>query len=531
MKLKYTFIALISAVLGLVSCDKFLDVMPDNRTELDTREKIQSLLVSAYPVTDYLLMTEFSSDNVDDFGTENPNTDKFIDQVYAWDDVTNSDNEDPEHIWESCYSAIAAANQAIEAIQKMTAGNETQSFDVEMAEALLCRAYGHFVLANIFCHAYTREKGAEKLGLTYMSMPEQGLNPKYERESLADFYAKIDADLRAALPYVGDSYYKVPKYHFNQKAAYAFATRFYLFYEQWDEAIKYANLCLGSSPATMLRDWRDQAKMTQDFEVITNHYIDASLPANLMLMTAYSKMGLCFTGPYSVYSKYASGNYLATNETGIALATLLGRTNQSFFAVPMKIYSATNHDKTTFWKLPYLFEYTDPVAGIGYYRTVYPSFTADQVLLERAEAKLLRASAGDFDSAVADMNIWLSNISKSDWNLTAEDIYNLMKDVDYSTALSSTVKKKLNATFLQNPSDLQENLIHFCLLLKRVDGYALGQRWFDVKRYGIEIQRRVMGSDGNPLVAGDILKLDDERRAIQIPRKVVDAGYTPNPRN
>lgn len=527
MKLKYTFTAFIAAVAGLVSCDKFLDVMPDNRTELDTQEKVRSLLVSAYPVTDYMLLTEFSSDNVDDFGMDNPNTDAFIDQVYAWEDVTNSDNEDPESLWGSSYEAIASANQAIEAIEEV-AGEDAVGYEAEMAEALLCRAYSHFVLVNVFSHAYSSKTADEKLGVTYMSAPEQGLDPKYERESVAEIYAKIDNDLKRALPLVSDNYYTVPKYHFNQKAAYAFATRFYLFYEQPEEAIKYADACLGSAPATMLRDWRAQAGMTQDFEVITNHFIDATLAANLLLMTAYSKMGLCFTGPYSTYSKYAAGNYLATTETGIALASLLGRSNNSFYAVPMKIYSGANHDKTTFWKLPYLFEYTDPVAGIGYYRTVYPAFTADQVLLERAEAKILTRS---YDSAVTDMNMWLSNISRSDWNLTAEEINDLLKDIDYSQPLAPTVKKKLNAPFLENPTELQENLLHFCLLLKRVDAYAQGLRWFDIKRYGIEIQRRVMGADGNPLSAGDILSADDERRAIQVPRKVVDAGYTPNPRN
>lgn len=75
MKNKYSIIAIAAVAFSLVSCDKFLDVMPDNRTELDTQEKIRSLLVSAYPETDYLLVSEFSSDNVDDFGPENPNTD------------------------------------------------------------------------------------------------------------------------------------------------------------------------------------------------------------------------------------------------------------------------------------------------------------------------------------------------------------------------------------------------------------------------------------------------------------------------
>ena len=170
MKNKYSIIAFAAVAFSLVSCDKFLDVMPDNRTELDTQEKIRSLLVSAYPETDYLLVSEFSSDNVDDFGPENPNTDPFIDEVYAWKDVTNTDNEDPENIWQSSYSAIAAANQAIEAITNMV-GPDAEGYEPEMAEALLCRAYSHFVLVNMFSQAYTEATADQKLGVTYMSAP------------------------------------------------------------------------------------------------------------------------------------------------------------------------------------------------------------------------------------------------------------------------------------------------------------------------------------------------------------------------
>jgi hypothetical protein len=39
-----------------------------------------------------------------------------------------------------------------------------------------------------------------------------------------------------------------------------------------------------------------------------------------------------------------------------------------------------------------------------------------------------------------------------------------------------------------------------------------------------------MGGDGNPVKITDWLKVDDPRRAIQIPQKVREAGYTPNPR-
>ena len=42
-------VVLLSAVAVLpLSCNKFLDEMPDNRTELDTPDKIAQILVSAY---------------------------------------------------------------------------------------------------------------------------------------------------------------------------------------------------------------------------------------------------------------------------------------------------------------------------------------------------------------------------------------------------------------------------------------------------------------------------------------------------
>lgn len=522
---KFRFITAIASIALLAaSCDEFLDVMPDNRTELDNKKKIQALITSAYPETDYMLLAEYSSDNVDDYGSENPNTDRFVDQVFAWEDITESDNEGPENLWGNSYIAIAAANQVIEAIEKL-GGAEAADMQAEMAEALLCRAYNHFILVNMFAHAYEEEYAAKDPGITYMLRPEQGLNPKYDRNSVADTYDLIEKDILAALPYVDESYYTVPKYHFNKKAAYAFAAKFFLYYNKWDESVTYADMCLGVQPSAQLRDWKAMAGMTQDREILTVHYIDAQLNSNLLLMTGYSKMGLTY-GPYSKYSKYSHGAYIANNEDGIALATLLGTNNSGFYHQEMKIYAAANLDKVIFWRIPYLFEYTDPVAQIGYNRTVYPAFTTDMVLLERAEANILRR---EYDSAVSDINIWLNNISKKTWNLTPESITEMMNGVEYSQWDKSTVKKQLNPGFeIGDNGSIQESLLQFVLLLKRVESMGFGFRWFDVKRYEIEIQRRVMAETGLPDKAGDILVVRDPRRALQIPVKVTDAGYEPN---
>ena len=44
--------------LILAACNDFLDELPDNRTELDTPDKINRLLVSAYPSRSFTRMCE-----------------------------------------------------------------------------------------------------------------------------------------------------------------------------------------------------------------------------------------------------------------------------------------------------------------------------------------------------------------------------------------------------------------------------------------------------------------------------------------
>ena len=67
MKINILYIAL-SGVLALASCSDFLDTLPDNRTEIDSADKMAKLLVSAYPTTTYIMLTEMSSDNAMDNG-------------------------------------------------------------------------------------------------------------------------------------------------------------------------------------------------------------------------------------------------------------------------------------------------------------------------------------------------------------------------------------------------------------------------------------------------------------------------------
>lgn len=534
MKIKNITLLTLSLAFALTSCNKWLDVMPDNRAELDTEEKIQKLLVSAYPENAYIMLTELSSDNVDEFKAS-PYSERVYSQMYKWEDITESDNEDPKSVWGALYGAITNANQALAAIDELE--QTSPLLDACRGEALLARAYHHFTLASVFCKAYNPATATKDLGIPYMHGPETELNPQYQRGNLADVYAAIEKDIEEGLPLVSDAFYSVPKYHFNEKAAYTFASRFYLNYGKWDKCIECASKALGSAPNEILRDYETLKAYPKDLKVVGPQYNSTAAKNNFLLQTAYSYLGIVF-GPYMVEARVSSGNMLMQTELlnlapwGEYAPSVGSYTYSNMYKLTPYVYVATGFDKTVFPRLNYLFEYTDPVAQIGYARTLYAAFTAEEALLNRAEAYIL---TGQYELALADMNLWTANTlnaSKCDRTvLTDESIKDWVAGLEYYTDEAPTPKKRLNPVLLTVEEGSQlEAYLHAILYIRRVEFYMMGMRWFDVKRYGIEITRRVLGTTLEVLETTDRLTKDDERRALQLPQDVITAGLEPNPR-
>ncbi|MDR2361412.1 MAG: RagB/SusD family nutrient uptake outer membrane protein [Prevotellaceae bacterium] len=524
MKKKYYILISFTAVaLANISCNDFLSELPDNRAEVNTPEKVRKLLVSAYPTNSYIMCTELSSDNVDFYGERNPNGTRFMEELYSWLDVTEVDNENPASIWSTCYSAIASANYALQAIEEL---GDTDNMRPSKGEALICRAYAHFILTNVFCQHYHPTLSETDLGIPYMEKPETELAPKYERPSVAYDYEKMAADIEAGLPLINDSQYDIPKYHFNRNAAYTFASRFYLYYQQWDKVIEYANVALGAAPQTMLRDNAFLGTLPQDYlGPVAQAYIRADEKANLLLITAYSELGLVF-GNYNVGSRYSHGNLIANTETIQSEGPWGVYTENTFYSGPWR-YSSTNMDKVLLPRMPYLFEYTDPVAGIGYRRTVYAALTVEEALLNRAEAYIMKKN---YAAALADMKLWVNNTVKTGANLVTEaKIESWVDSYNYYTPEKPTQKKTLEPPGFTIEAGKQEKFIHFLLYIRRHETIHMGMRWFDVKRYGITVTRRTI-ENGEITVTKNVLAPRDPRCAIQIPSDVIAAGFTPNPR-
>jgi hypothetical protein len=437
--------------------------------------------------------------------------------MWSWADVLeDTGNDSPEEFWTASYAAIAAANLALKAVDKF--GNP-ESLDPQVGEALVARAYNHFCLVNVFAKHYSKLTGDTDLGIPYVTEPENTVDVDLQRLSVAEVYELIEKDLLAGLPLIDDNAYVVPKYHFNIKAAYAFATRYYLYKGDWDNAIKYATLVLGDDPRAILRDWSAFPSLPSG-QPRAQHYARMEHKTNLLVSCP---VGSAYTlGNFASGKKFSHAPLISDNET--VRARMSWCPNGVSYYNPSSSYSGGRYTVTL--KLPYFFHYSDPIARIGLPYTQIVVYTAEEVLLARAEASIMKQ---EYENALRDMNLWITTTSSNGAILSRESVNDYYTaQVEY-TPEKPTPKKKLNP---ETPfaSTEQENFAQCIIQMRRVETIHEGQRWFDVKRYGIEIVRRELGDNGRDVTVLDELKVNDPRRAIQLPAAAINAGLLPNPR-
>ena len=562
MKLRYKILFIAVALIGLSSCKDFLDKVPDTRVYLVNLTQLKQLLVTGYTDTNYALVGELSSDNVIDNNSPSDDGvryhltsyDQFDEQVYAWQDVDLeiSDSDSPSGVWNGCYGAIAVANAVLERLDEfestgMIEGEPISSSDQALINALkgeahMIRAYHHFILAQVFCMPYRGESMSATLpGIPYSTEPEKELDPKYERGTLLETYQKIEADLLEGLKYITDEYYDVPKYHFNVASSNSFAARFYLIKREYDKVVEYATAAFkGNDPNTMLNDgwWQDDFYYISD---IGRYFTSIERPSNLQLFTSYSTWWRRFLGYRFTCNRDAKrGTIQGPGPSWKRCQYQNTKTKEKFAMMPCfngvcgsaggqeygAYFAGTSFEQ---------FEYTDKISGIGYCHEIRPEFTTEETLLMRAEANLF---LGNIDAAFEDLYIWnhehISDDESRNYNmieLTKEDILNFYgcyddpnrKDPGYNIVMKFNIDEVCPSDKYHMTDEIEpymQCVQHF----RRIQLVHMGNRWFDIKRFGFTIKHKMGISDIYTL---EVL---DPRYAIQIPNEVIGAGLEPNPR-
>ena len=487
------------SLLSLTGCDKYLDTIPDNRTDINTPEKISELLVHAYPTANYSAFCELMSDNVSDNFVGSPRS-LIYGKPYLWEDVLQLDTDSPQNYWAACYASIAAANQALESIRLL--GGDA-SLNPQKGEALVARAYSHFMLVNLFSKFYDETTATKDLGIPYVTEVEKVVIKQYDRKTVAFVYDMVEKDLLEGLPLLNNQAYKAPAYHFTTNAANAFASRFYLYKKNYDKVIEYANKVAGTGGfALNMRNWNTNYS-TKSFTEISFAYSQVTEKANLLL---------CETGSFWARF-YARQKYGLSGSTGgLGRALFFGPNPSSGDWA----YSVFGNDQGFY--LPKYNEYFVRVsanANIGNGYNMIPLFQTEEVLFNRAEALIYK---GDGAGALADLNTFLSLRVGTRNPTTGLFAYN-------PAAHTLTLAK--NNAFYGNANSAS-NLLLTVLNFRRIEFMHEGMRWFDLLRYKAPITHNVIASDGK--VTTVTLTADDKRKVLQIPQEVSLSGLTQNPR-
>lgn len=282
-------------------------------------------------------------------------------------------------------------------------------------------------------------------------------------------------------------------------------------------------MVLGTVPSKVLRTYDADFGTLSNPTNVGDAFIAAKSPANLLITPINSSWPYIY-GPYSMSQRYGQAKEICDNENLRA---------DGIWGTAANLVAANTiwnpQEKMPFPKLAMYFEYTDKVNGIGYRHAVIVPFTTNETLLCRAEAYIMKAQP-EYGKAVSDINDWLTSVcyvGKAPV-VTEDDINTFIKyrihTDSYRKRCTAYCKKELNP-IIQFVDEKQENLIHCILHLRRIETIHEGLRWYDIKRYGIEISHNREG------LSPDILTKNDLRRAFQLPQDVINAGLDANPRN
>ncbi|WP_405292093.1 RagB/SusD family nutrient uptake outer membrane protein [Algibacter sp. Ld11] len=498
--IKYNLIKTVAVFLMVSSCSDILDEAPDNRTTIDSAEKIGELLVGAYPDAAYVTFLEPMSDNAGDKG---PSAETGIDiattineRMFFWDDLNDTDSDTPTNYWNRAYKAIAQANQALVSIEELGGGSE---LDYLKGEALISRAYAHFMLVSIFSKAYNSSTASSDVGIPYISEPETVLLGEYDRGTVQEVYDKIRADIELGIPLVGDDY-NVAAYHFTKKAANAFASRFYLNTGEWQKVINHSTLALTGGGASVLRDWENDYRPATYSQQIANYTSSNFEPANLLLVSAASLYDRYhYAARYQLNSDKRDEIFPGSNGTGQPWSYSVFGSGDLYYNIP---------------KFQEYFKVTNQAAGTGEAYVAYVLLTTDEALLNRAEAY---AMLGQLDNAVADINMSYS-VKTRFYDAAFDELS--AQDVQDRFAVTDNT---LYTPFYSIPAESLA-FVNAVLTIKRTIFYNDGLRWFDIKRHNMVVEHEDIFGNINTLPKGD------NRRLLQIPEAAQSFGIPQNPR-
>ncbi|WP_343329656.1 RagB/SusD family nutrient uptake outer membrane protein [Polaribacter staleyi] len=225
--------------LSFISCDKYLDIEPVGQVIPKSVEEYRSFLTSAYSITkESKVLTTYRTDELalsaDALGVEQ------YEDLFIWNDV-NPSPLTSVFPYASLYNTIFYANHVINS-EATIEGNQSDKEQL-VGEAYALRAMQYFELINLYAKPYDKSTANTDAGVPITL--EYDAEKEFLVQTVEDVYALILSDLTMAESLINIQKQEVGyNYRFSMIAVKAFKSRVYLYQQEWQKAMDFANEAL-----------------------------------------------------------------------------------------------------------------------------------------------------------------------------------------------------------------------------------------------------------------------------------------------
>lgn len=271
----------------LTGCDSFTDIQPKGENLLQSVDDLEMLLNYEYSGESSLDMMTVVGDVYPQMQIMNAinHPQKTIESILlTWDEAAHrKEMRDlwlSDHNYTDFYKFIGRiANPILLNIDKAS-GKPDQRMQIK-AEALVMRAYFHYLLVNKFAAAYNPASAASTPGIPYLLETQDLLEPMSQL-SLKDTYEHILADLDAALKLNALPEAAPNQMRFGLPMAYAVKAMTLLNMQRYDEAAAAATECLRLHPKVAdYNEYITEERLTIFIKVLTMHRPFMSCPEDI----------------------------------------------------------------------------------------------------------------------------------------------------------------------------------------------------------------------------------------------------------
>ena len=273
MKKSVLYTLLLGGLFASTSCSDFTDLQPKGMNLLSTTSQLEMLLNAEYDMwcSDMFMMCGdmlYTFENVPNMISNPTKTRTAI--ILTWDEtqqdnmvqLTSSDSD-----YTDFYGIIGTiANPILSRIDEAE-GEESVKKQLR-CEALVLRAYFHYLLVNKFAKAYNPATAAEDPGIPYMT-EDLDITAAVEKATVQQVYDHILADAQEAIDLDALPVTAVNCMRVNKACAYAVKALALLSMQQYEEAETAANQALALNPAV---DDYNTMQTTTTGSVIGNTY-------------------------------------------------------------------------------------------------------------------------------------------------------------------------------------------------------------------------------------------------------------------